>query len=138
MLFMREEEKLARDVYLTLYDAWGLTPFASIAVSEQSHMNAMLLLLKYRLPDPAAGKPIGEFTDPDLQALYDTLIARGLGSARHLRPRTRHRAHRHVRTRRRGCRRRHSVRPAPQARCPERSRDRRRLYRPRSLDPRWS
>jgi hypothetical protein len=82
MLFMREEEKLARDVYLTLFDAWGLTPFANIAVSEQSHMNAMLLLLrKYRLPDPAAGNSIGEFTDPDLQTLYDTLIARGLGSA---------------------------------------------------------
>jgi len=82
MLFMREEEKLARDVYITLFDAWGLAPFANIAVSEQSHMNAMLLLLlKYRLPDPAAGNPIGEFTNPDLQTLYDTLIARGLSSA---------------------------------------------------------
>ena len=57
MLFMREEEKLARDVYLTLYDAWRLAPFANISVSEQKHMNAMLLLLrKYGLPDPAAGK----------------------------------------------------------------------------------
>jgi hypothetical protein len=29
LLFMREEEKLARDVYLELYDQYGLTPFHS-------------------------------------------------------------------------------------------------------------
>ena len=79
MQFMREEEKLARDVYLTLYDAWGLSTFTNIAASEQSHMNAMLRLLeKYRLSDPAAGNLVGEFTDLRLQALYDALIARGL------------------------------------------------------------
>ncbi len=79
MLFMREEEKLARDVYLTLYDAWGLSTFTNIAASEQSHMNAMLLLLeKYRLSDPAAGNLVGEFTDLKLQALYDALLAKGL------------------------------------------------------------
>jgi hypothetical protein len=81
MLFMREEEKLARDVYLTLYDAWGLAPFSNIATSEQKHMNAMLLLLrKYRLPDPAAGNLIGEFTDPELQDLYNSLVVDGMRS----------------------------------------------------------
>jgi hypothetical protein len=81
MLFMREEEKLARDVYLTLYDAWGLAPFSNIATSEQKHMNAMLLLLrKYRLPDPAAGNLIGEFTDPELQDLYNRLVVDGMRS----------------------------------------------------------
>ena len=79
MLYMREEEKLARDVYLTLDDAWGISPFANISTSEQKHMNAMLLLLrKYRLPDPAAGNAVGEFTDRELQALYDKLIAKGV------------------------------------------------------------
>jgi len=82
MLFMREEEKLARDVYLTLYEAWELAPFSNISRSEQKHMNAMLRLLrKYDLPDPAAGNPIGEFTDPDLQTFHDTLVARGMRSA---------------------------------------------------------
>jgi hypothetical protein len=82
MLFMREEEKLARDVYLTLYEAWELVPFLNISRSEQKHMNAMLRLLhKYDLPDPAAGNPIGEFTDPDLQTFHDTLVARGMHSA---------------------------------------------------------
>ena len=82
MLFMREEEKLARDVYLTLYDAWRLAPFSKISASEQKHMDAMLLLLrKYQLPDPAAGNLIGEFTDRELQKLYDKLIVDGMRSA---------------------------------------------------------
>jgi len=78
LTFMREEEKLARDTYLTLFDVWGLDVFSNIASSEQMHMNAILTLLnKYDLPDPAAGKGIGEFTNTTLQDLYDTLIARG-------------------------------------------------------------
>ena len=82
LLFMREEEKLARDVYLTLYESWKLTVFSNIASSEQSHMDAILKLLRtYRLSDPAAGNEIGEFTDPELQTLYNTLIAKGAISA---------------------------------------------------------
>lgn len=79
LLFMREEEKLARDVYLTFYQAWDLATFSNIASSEQMHMNALLRLLKkYDLPDPAAGNNIGEFTDSDLQTLYATLIVAGM------------------------------------------------------------
>ncbi len=78
LLFMREEEKLARDTYLTLYELWDLAIFSNIASSEQMHMNALLKLLrKFDLPDPAAGNEIGEFTNPTLQALYNTLIATG-------------------------------------------------------------
>lgn len=78
LLFTREEEKLARDTYLTLYDQWNLGVFSNIASSEQSHMDAILkLLLKYNLPDPAANNGIGEFTNATLQALYITLIAKG-------------------------------------------------------------
>ena len=82
LLFMREEEKLARDVYLTLYETWGLAVFSNIASSEQSHMDAVLKLLRtYRLPDPAAGNTIGEFSDSRLQSLYDTLVDKGRLSA---------------------------------------------------------
>ena len=82
LLFMREEEKLARDVYLALYESWTLPVFSNIASSEQSHMDAILKLLRtYRLTDPAAGNAIGEFTDPALQTLYNTLIAKGAISA---------------------------------------------------------
>jgi hypothetical protein len=78
LLFMREEEKLARDVYLTLYDLWQRPVFASIATSEQQHMDSILGLLNtYKLPDPSAGKLVGEFVNAELQALYDALVARG-------------------------------------------------------------
>lgn len=76
LLFMREEEKLARDVYNTLYSLWGQPTFANIASSEQMHMDEVKLLLdRYNLADPAL-EP-GAFTDPNLQSLYDQLVARG-------------------------------------------------------------
>jgi hypothetical protein len=77
LLYMREEEKLARDVYLTLSDAWGLPIFQNIARSEATHMAAVGALLdRYGLADPAAAE-IGVFTDPTLQGLYDQLVAEG-------------------------------------------------------------
>ncbi len=61
--YMREEEKLARDVYLALYEEWQLPIFQTIVYSESQHMEAMLTLIeKYGLTDPAAGKVEGEFT----------------------------------------------------------------------------
>lgn len=78
LLFMREEEKVARDVYLTLDQAWDFQVFGNIARSEQSHMDAVKTLLdRYGIADPAAGNEIGQFTNPDLQALYDDLTVQG-------------------------------------------------------------
>lgn len=78
LLYMREEEKLARDVYTTLYKKWGDAIFSNISESEQSHMDAILkLLVKYNLPDPAANNPIGVFTDESLQSLYNQLVTKG-------------------------------------------------------------
>lgn len=78
LAYMREEEKLAHDLYLELYDQYGLPVFANIARSEAAHMDAVLSLLEtYGLADPAQGMPAGKFTDPALQALYDDLLARG-------------------------------------------------------------
>lgn len=78
LIFMREEEKLARDVYLTLYDVWETAVFNNIASSEQIHMDAILTLIdQYGLVDPAAGNAVGVFIDPYLQALYDQLVATG-------------------------------------------------------------
>lgn len=76
--FMREEEKLAHDVYITLYQQWGMPVFANIAAAEETHANAIITLLdRYGLDDPAAGNAVGVFTNPDLQVLYDQLVARG-------------------------------------------------------------
>ena len=78
LAFMREEEKLARDVYLTLYEKWNMPVFQNIAGSESTHMDAVLTLLeRYSLDDPSAEKAVGEFTNPDLQALYDQLVNLG-------------------------------------------------------------
>ncbi|WP_457752916.1 DUF2202 domain-containing protein [Thermococcus sp.] len=79
ILWMREEEKLARDVYLTLYEKWGLQIFYNIAMrSEQTHMDMVLALIeKYNLTDPVGDNGIGEFTNPEIQALYDKLVAEG-------------------------------------------------------------
>jgi len=78
LAFMREEEKLAHDVYVALYETWGQPTFNNIAKSEQAHADAVKTLLdRYGLADPTAGKAAGEFADPKLQELYDTLIAQG-------------------------------------------------------------
>jgi hypothetical protein len=78
ILYMREEEKLARDVYLKLYEQWGLAIFQNIAGSEQTHMDAIKTLMDvYGLDDPVAGNDVGEFTDPTLQSLYADLVATG-------------------------------------------------------------
>ena len=76
LLFMREEEKLARDVYNQLYELWRQPIFKNIDASEQMHMDQIKSLLdRYGLTDPALGP--GQFADPTLQALYNQLIAQG-------------------------------------------------------------
>ncbi len=78
MLLMREEEKLARDVYLALFDIWGIKTFANIARSEQQHMDAMATLLDlHGVDDPVAGSAYGEFKDAHLAELYNQLVELG-------------------------------------------------------------
>jgi len=76
--FVREEEKLARDTYITLYTKWGIRVFNNIAQSEQRHTDTIKLLLdKYELVDPVITDTPGAFVNTDLQNLYDTLTAKG-------------------------------------------------------------
>ena len=78
LLFVREEEKLARDVYTTLFASWQAREFVSIAASEQRHMDAVKALLdRYSVTDPVGTNPVGVFTEPRLQSLYDELVTRG-------------------------------------------------------------
>ena len=78
LVFLREEEKLARDVYITLGERWGLLILANISASEQQHMDAVLQLLQAAgIPDPAAGMGVGEFTNAELGALYVELVDTG-------------------------------------------------------------
>lgn len=80
LLFMREEEKLARDVYLHFSDEYELNIFKNISSSEQYHMDAVLEIMeKYGLEDPTSNER-GVFTNADLQELYDDLISKGEAS----------------------------------------------------------
>lgn len=77
ILHLREEEKLARDVYTALEQKWNLPAFSVIKESEQNHMDSVATLIdRYDLLDPAQSQP-GVFTDPNIQELYEILTARG-------------------------------------------------------------
>ena len=76
LLFMAEEEKLARDVYLYLFNLWGDKIFYNIANSEQRHMDVVEgLLNKYSIPYTPL--PSGQFNNAQLQQLYNELTQRG-------------------------------------------------------------
>lgn len=78
LLFMREEEKLARDVYITLHEKWGLNIFKNISQSEQTHTDAVrTLLIKYNITDPVSDDSIGKFVNTTLTDLYGNLIIEG-------------------------------------------------------------
>ncbi len=78
VLYLREEEKLARDVYLTLAERWQLPIFANIARAEQQHMDLVYWVIDSQgLIDPITDDTVGAFLDPDLDDLYDTFTVAG-------------------------------------------------------------
>jgi hypothetical protein len=78
LLLMREEEKLARDVYLNLLEKWDSHVFENISASEQRHMDYIACLLeKYELDDPIEGNDYGVFENQTLTELYSQLIETG-------------------------------------------------------------
>jgi hypothetical protein len=78
LLQMREEEKLAQDVYLSLAGLWPQArQFQNISSSEASHTESVRQLLeRYQIADPAQ-KETGKFNSAALQSLYDSLITQG-------------------------------------------------------------
>ena len=80
LVYLIEEEKLAHDVYTVLGDAWGGNTFTNILSSETTHQDQVLSLLSsYGIADPRSSE-VGVFVNPELQALYDQLIAQGMQS----------------------------------------------------------
>jgi len=78
---MRQEEKLARDVYLTLQLQWGARIFANIARAEQKHMDMVKTILdRYGIEDPVTDDTIGIFPDDTFVQLYEQLVEAGGGS----------------------------------------------------------
>ncbi len=77
LILMREEEKLAADVYAYFFEKYGMRIFSNINKSEVKHSDAVLRLLNYfNIPDPALTQ-VGKFNSPDIQALYNKLTADG-------------------------------------------------------------
>jgi len=83
LLYIREEEELARDLYLDIYAAKDsrLNVFKNISDNaETQHAEAIRILLEtYGIEDPSTGNH-NTYTNPDLQALYDNLLNIAIGS----------------------------------------------------------
>jgi len=81
LAFMREEEKLARDVYQALHERWQLRVFDNISRSEERHFASIgTLLTRYHIDDPARNDIPGVYVNPDLTVLYSELMSKGLSS----------------------------------------------------------
>ncbi len=81
MVFMAEEEKMARDLYNVFYEEFGDEIFSRIAQSEERHLSAVQALLEaYGVDDPTLGQAPGTFSLPELQAQYDAFVEEGLVS----------------------------------------------------------
>ncbi|MCU7834395.1 MAG: DUF2202 domain-containing protein [gamma proteobacterium symbiont of Taylorina sp.] len=78
--FMGEEEKLARDVYVYLNTVQPHNVFVNIAKAEQIHINSVNRFLEAYDIQNLASDDYGIFTNPELQQLYDDLIAIGSSS----------------------------------------------------------
>jgi hypothetical protein len=78
---MREEELLAHDVNVLFYSLYKIPVFNNISLVGTQHAEAVkTLILKYNLPDPAINHVAGVFVNPDLQALYTSLVTQGKAS----------------------------------------------------------
>ena len=81
ILYMREEEKLARDVYRTMFDLWEVPTFFKISESEQRHKDALgRLIVRYELEDPVVDDTEGVFSNPVFVELYGQLVEAGSAS----------------------------------------------------------
>lgn len=81
LIFMRNEEKVARDVYIFFGDLYNYRVFLNIKQAEDKHMAAIKRLLdRYNIPDPVDPDDIGVFPDPGFQQMYDQFILQGQNS----------------------------------------------------------
>ncbi|MFA7244740.1 MAG: DUF2202 domain-containing protein [Candidatus Magasanikbacteria bacterium] len=76
--FMREEEKMAHDIYKVLFDNFGQIVFENIYKSEQTHTEAIKKLLdKYELGDIVRDNNVGSFENAELKKMYIELLEKG-------------------------------------------------------------
>lgn len=81
LVFTREEERLAHDLYTVFAQEYDVAVFSRIAASETRHGDAVETLLdRYGIDDPSVGQSAGTYADDELQALYDRWETQGLTS----------------------------------------------------------
>lgn len=79
ILYLFEEEKLARDIYVKMYSFYGAYVFDNISESEQRHMNSVAKLIsKYEIDDTVVNIGPGIFSNEVIQDEYDRLLEKGL------------------------------------------------------------
>lgn len=78
LVFTREEEAMARDLYEAFADLYPEAEiFSRIATSEQRHFDAIGNVIdRYGIDDPSTGEA-GVYVDEDVQELYDDWLADG-------------------------------------------------------------
>ena len=79
LIYMYQEEKLAKDVYSTLAQMYPeVSAFSHIYNAEVKHERAVANVLEhYGIPLPVRGDEVGVFADEKLQSLYNDLISKG-------------------------------------------------------------
>lgn len=78
LYYLRDEEKMAYDVYQVLGDKWSIQAFQNISNSEERHQSKVVgLMEKYGLEDKSKNLGVGKFSDQELQKIYETLVAEG-------------------------------------------------------------
>jgi len=76
--YMYQEEKLAKDVYYELGEMYPNVRVFHIYNAEVMHERSVVNVMRhYNIPLPIRGNEVGKFTNPELQKLYNELIAKG-------------------------------------------------------------
>ena len=78
LILMREEEKMARDVYAFFYEKFKYRIFGNITKSENRHFDAILSLLNYFLITDPSTNTAGTFSNANLQNLYNKFTTEAL------------------------------------------------------------
>ena len=73
----RDEEKLAHDVYVVMNETWNNQVFQRISMSEARHYNALNTLLVSLGVSDTTALAAGEFSNPTIKVLYDSLVQKG-------------------------------------------------------------
>lgn len=81
VLWMREESKVARDLYTFLFNRWGIPVFKKKMVKEQVNMDRSLTIInKYGLTDPIVKDEQGIYSKENFRQMYVELAMRGNSS----------------------------------------------------------